>query len=195
MPKESTVKKEKDKANKKKPFLTDIKTLRRRAREHIERGAVTEGYRADPEVVVKILNEALATEIVCVLRYKRHHFMANGIHAQSVAQEFLQHANEEQAHADEISVRIVQLGGEPNLNPEGMLTRSHSEYVEGQSLIDMIRENLVAERIAIDSYSEMIAYVSDKDPTTRRMLEGILAMEEEHAEDLASLLQTMDEGK
>jgi bacterioferritin len=185
----------KEKPNKKKPFLTDVKTLRRRAREHIERGAVTEGYRADPAVVVKILNEALATEIVCVLRYKRHYFMANGIHAQSVAQEFLQHANEEQGHADEISVRIVQLGGEPNLNPEGMLTRSHSEYVEGQSLIDMIREDLVAERIAIDSYSEMIAYVSDKDPTTRRMLEGILAVEEEHAEDMASLLQTMDERK
>jgi bacterioferritin len=175
-----------------KPFLTDVQTLRARAREHIEKGAVTEGYRGNPETVVKILNEALATEIVCVLRYKRHYFMANGIHAQSVAQEFLQHANEEQAHADEISVRIVQLGGEPNLSPEGMLTRSHSEYVEGESLIDMIKENLVAERIAIDSYAEMIAYVSGKDPTTRRMLEGILAMEEEHAEDLASLLQTMD---
>ena len=175
-----------------KPFLTDVQTLRARAREHIEKGAVTEGYRGNPETVVKILNEALATEIVCVLRYKRHYFMANGIHAQSVAQEFLQHANEEQAHADEISVRIVQLGGEPNLSPEGMLTRSHSEYVEGESLIDMIKENLVAERIAIDSYAEMIAYVSGKDPTTRRMLEGILAMEEEHAEDLSSLLQTMD---
>jgi bacterioferritin len=185
----------KAKPNKKKPFLTDVKTLRRRAREHIERGAVTEGYRLDPEVVVKILNEALATEIVCVLRYKRHYFLAMGIHAQPVAQEFLQHANEEQGHADQISVRIVQLGGEPNLNPEGMLTRSHSEYVEGESLVDMIRENLVAERIAIDSYAEMIAYVGDKDPTTRRMLEGILAMEEEHAEDLASLLQTMDTEK
>ena len=184
-----------DKGNKEakaKPFLTDVKELRRRARAHIERGAVTEGYRGDPEVVVKLLNEALATEIVCVLRYKRHYFMANGIHAQSVAQEFLQHANEEQGHADELAVRIVQLGGEPNLNPEGMLTRSHSEYVEGQSLIDMIREDLVAERVAIDSYGEMIAYVSDKDPTTRRMLEGILAVEEEHAEDLASLLQTID---
>lgn len=189
---ERTVKKDKS-SSKKKPFLTDIKTLRRRAREHIERGAVTEGYRADPEVVVKILNEALATELVCVLRYKRHYFMAMGIHAQPVAQEFLQHATEEQGHADEIAVRITQLGGAPNLNPEGMLARSHSEYVEGESLVDMIRENLVAERIAIDSYGEMIAYVSDKDPTTRRMLEGILAMEEEHAEDLASLLQTMDE--
>jgi bacterioferritin len=184
--------KQKMKNDKKKPFLTDVQTLRRRAREHIENGAVTEGYRGDPEVVVKILNEALATELVCVLRYKRHYYMANGIHAQSVAQEFLQHANEEQGHADEIAVRIVQLGGEPNLNPEGMLSRSHSEYVEGESLIDMIKEDLVAERVAIDSYSEMIAYVSDKDPTTRRMLEGILAVEEEHAEDLASLLQTMD---
>lgn len=181
-----------NKSEKQKPFLTDVKELRRRARQHIERGAVTEGYRGDPEVVVKLLNEALATEIVCVLRYKRHYFMANGIHAQSVAQEFLQHANEEQGHADELAVRIVQLGGEPNLNPEGMLTRSHSEYVEGQSLIDMIREDLVAERVAIDSYGEMIAYVSDKDPTTRRMLEGILAVEEEHAEDLASLLQTIN---
>lgn len=181
-----------NKSEKQKPFLTDVKELRRRARQHIERGAVTEGYRGDPEVVVKLLNEALATEIVCVLRYKRHYFMANGIHAQSVAQEFLQHANEEQGHADELAVRIVQLGGEPNLNPEGMLTRSHSEYVEGQSLIEMIREDLVAERVAIDSYGEMIAYVSDKDPTTRRMLEGILAVEEEHAEDLSSLLQTID---
>ena len=180
-----------NKAEKQKPFLTDVKELRRRARQHIERGAVTEGYRADPEVVVKLLNEALATEIVCVLRYKRHYFMANGIHAQSVAQEFLQHANEEQGHADELAVRIVQLGGEPNLNPEGMLTRSHSEYVEGQSLIEMIREDLVAERVAIDSYGEMIAYVGDKDPTTRRMLEGILAVEEEHADDLQSLLEQM----
>ena len=174
------------------PFLSDVQTLRDRAREHMLRGAVTEGYRGDPATVVRILNEALATEIVCVLRYKRHYFMAMGIHAQPVAQEFLQHANEEQGHADQIAVRIVQLGGEPNLSPEGMLTRSHSEYVEGTTLIDMIREDLVAERIAIDSYAEMIRYVGAKDPTTRRMLEGILAMEEEHAEDLASLLQTMD---
>jgi bacterioferritin len=175
------------------PFLTDIKTLRARARQHIERGAVTESYRGDPEIVVRILNEALATELVCVLRYKRHYFMAMGIHAQPVAQEFLQHANEEQGHADEIAVRIVQLGGEPNFNPEGLTSRSHAEYVEGKDLIDMIREDLVAERIAIESYSEMIRYFGDKDPTSRRMLEGILAMEEEHAEDLASLLATMDE--
>jgi bacterioferritin len=171
-----------------KHFLTDIKTIRERARRHIERGAVTEGYQADRETVVKLLNEALATEIVCVLRYKRHFFMASGINAQSVAAEFLQHANEEQAHADEIAQRIVQLGGEPNLSPEGMLGRSHSEYVEGETLIEMIKEDLVAERVAIDSYREMITYCGNDDPTTRRMLEGILAMEEEHADDLVSLL-------
>ncbi|MFN2510863.1 MAG: bacterioferritin [Pyrinomonadaceae bacterium] len=171
-----------------KPFLTDIKTLRERARQHIENGAVTEGYSADRYTVVKLLNEALATEIVCVLRYKRHYFMASGIHAEGVAAEFLQHANEEQAHADLIGQRIVQLGGEPDLNPEGLLTRSHAEYVEGENLLDMIKEDLVAERIAIDSYREMINYIGKDDPTTRRMLEGILAMEEEHADDLVSLL-------
>ncbi len=174
-----------------KPFLTDVKTLRERARRHIEKGAVTEGYRADRENVIKILNEALATEIVCVLRYKRHYFMASGINAQSVADEFLQHANEEQTHADQIAQRIVQLGGEPNLSPEGLLTRSHSEYVEGESLVDMIKEDLVAERIAIDSYREIIAYLGTQDPTTRRLLEGILAMEEEHADDLVSLLEEL----
>jgi bacterioferritin len=174
-----------------KPFLTDIKTLRERARQHIERGAITEGYSADRDTVVRLLNEALATEIICVLRYKRHYFMATGINAESVAAEFLQHANEEQGHADQIAQRIVQLGGEPNLNPDGLSTRSHAEYVEGDSLLDMIKEDLVAERIAIDSYREMINYVNTDDPTTRRMLEGILAMEEEHAEDLVSLLATM----
>jgi len=177
----------------KKPFMTDIKTLRARAREHIEKGAVTPGYGADRETVIRLLNEALATEIVCVLRYKRHYFMASGINAQSVAQEFLQHANEEQTHADQIGQRIVQLGGEPNLSPEGMLSRSHSEYVEGESLVEMIKEDLVAERIAIDSYREMIGYVGNDDPTTRRMLEGILAMEEEHADDLVSLLEELSE--
>jgi bacterioferritin len=171
-----------------KPFLTDIKTLRERARKHIENGAVTEGYKADRETVIKLLNEALATEIVCVLRYKRHYFMASGIHAEGVAAEFLQHANEEQGHADQIGARIVQLGGAPNLSPEGMLTRSHAEYVEGDTLIDMIKEDLVAERIAIDSYREMINYLANDDPTTRRMMEEILAMEEEHADDLVSLL-------
>ena len=174
-----------------KPFLTDIKTLRERARRHIDQGAVTDGYSADRETVIKLLNEALATEIVCVLRYRRHHFMASGINAESVAAEFLQHANEEQGHADLIAARIVQLGGAPNFSPEGLLTRSHAEYVEGDTLTDMIKEDLVAERIAIDSYREMITYVGNDDPTTRRMMEGILAMEEEHAEDLVSLLQEL----
>ncbi len=183
--------KTKAKSSGKRPFLTDVKELRRRARKHIERGAVTEGYGPDRDTVVRILNEALATEIVCVLRYRRHFFMAAGIHAKAVADEFLQHANEEQGHADQIAHRITQLDGEPNLNPEGLLTRSHSEYVEGDTLIDMIREDLVAERIAIESYSEMIRFLGSDDPTTRRMLEGILAMEEEHAEDMKSLLETI----
>jgi len=172
--------------------LSDVKKLRERARQHIENGAVTEGYKADRETVIRILNEALATEIVCVLRYKRHFYMAQGIHAQSVADEFLQHANEEQQHADQIADRITQLGGAPNFSPEGLASRSHAEYVEGDSLIDMIKEDLVAERIAIDSYGEMIRYLGNDDSTTRRMLEGILAMEEEHADDLASLLATLD---
>jgi len=174
-----------------KPFLTDVKTLRERARRHIEQGAVTEGYKADRETVIKVLNEALATEIVCVLRYKRHYFMASGIHAEGVAAEFLQHANEEQGHADLIAQRIVQLGGAPNFNPEGLLSRSHAEYVEGDTLIDMIKEDLVAERIAIDSYREIIQYLANDDPTTRRMMEGILAMEEEHADDLVNLLDDL----
>lgn len=175
-----------------KPFLTDIQEIRRRARQHIEAGAVTGGYRGDRETVIRLLNEALATEIVCVLRYRRHYFMAQGIHADPIAAEFLQHANEEQAHADQIAGRIVQLGGEPNFSPEGLLTRSHSEYVEGVSLTDMIREDLVAERVAIDSYSEMIRYIGDDDITTSRMLEQILAVEEEHADDLASFLADLD---
>jgi len=174
-----------------KPFLTDIKTLRERARKHIENGAVTEGYKADRGTVVKLLNEALATELVCVLRYKRHYFMAAGINAESVAAEFLQHANEEQGHADLIARRIVQLKGEPDFNPEGLLTRSHAEYVEGNTLTDMIKEDLVAERIAIDSYRDMVNYFGTDDPTSRRMIEGILAMEEEHADDLVNLLEKM----
>jgi len=174
-----------------KPFLTDIKTLRERARRHIEKGAVTEGYSADRETVIKLLNEALATEIVCVLRYKRHYFMASGIHAEGVAAEFLQHANDEQGHADQIAARIVQLGGEPNFNPDGLLTRSHAEYVEGETLIDMIKEDLVAERIAIDSYRDMINYFGNDDPTTRRLMESILAVEEEHADDLVNLLSEL----
>src|SRR6266567_3118119 len=170
-----------------KPFLSDIEEIRRRARKHIEQGAVTDSYKADLETSVRVLNEALATEIVCVLRYRRHHFMANGIHAQAVAAEFLEHANEEQGHADQIAERIVQLGGEPNLSPDGLSSRSHSEYVEGTTLTDMIKEDLVAERVAIDSYKELINYLSDDDPTSRRMLEQILAVEEEHADDLVTL--------
>lgn len=172
-------------------FLTDIKTLRDRARQHIENGAVTEGYKADRETVIKVLNESLATELVCVLRYKRHYFMASGIHAEGVAAEFLQHANEEQGHADQIARRIVQLKGEPNFNPDGLLNRSHAEYVEGNTLIDMIKEDLVAERIAIDSYREFIEYLGNNDSTTRRMMEEILAMEEEHADDLVNLIEKM----
>ena len=176
-----------------KPFLTDVQELRRRARKHIEEGAVTEGYRANRDTVIKLLNEALATEIVCVLRYKRHYFMAQGIHAEPIAAEFLQHANEEQGHADQLAGRIIQLGGAPNFSPEGLLMRSHSEYVEGQTLVEMIKEDLVAERVAIDSYTEMIRYVGEDDITTGRLLEQILAVEEEHADDLASFLADMDQ--
>jgi bacterioferritin len=172
----------------KKPFLSDIQEIRRRARQHMEKGAVTENYKADLTTSIRVLNEALATEIVCVLRYKRHHYMAKGIHAKAVAEEFLEHANEEQGHADQIAERIVQLNGAPNFNPEGLMMRSHSEYVEGQTLADMIQEDLVAERIAIDSYSDMIRYFGDKDPTTRRLMEEILAKEEEHADDMSTLL-------
>ena len=172
-------------------FLTDIREIRRRARQHIENGAVTDSYKGDRKVILRVLNEALATEIVCVLRYKRHHYMAKGIHSQAVADEFLEHAAEEQEHADLIAERITQLDGEPNFNPEGLLTRSHSEYVEGESLIDMIREDLVAERIAVESYSEIIRYLSDNDPTSRRLMESILAKEEEHAEEMKTLLETI----
>ena len=171
------------------PALTDIATLRKSARRHIEEGAVTSGYAADRAAVIKLLNEALATEIVCVLRYKRHYFMAAGIHAAPVAAEFLEHANEEMLHADRIAERIVQLRGEPNFSPEGLAARSHAEYVEGGSLKEMIKEDLIAERIAIESYREMVGYLGEQDPTTRRMLVEILASEEEHAEDLSSLLE------
>jgi bacterioferritin len=170
-------------------FLSDIQTLRRRAREHIAQGAVTPGYHADRDVVLKLLNEALATEIICTLRYKRHYFMAQGIHAESVAAEFQQHAAEEQQHADQIAERITQLGGAPDFSPQGLASRSHAEYVEGGSLEEMIKEDLVAERIAIDSYREMIHYLGAEDSTTRRMMEEILAKEEEHADDLARLLE------
>lgn len=172
-------------------FLTDVTELRRRARQHIEDGAVTAGYGADRETVIRILNDALATEIVCVLRYKRHYFMAQGIHATAVAQEFLEHATEEQGHADRLAERITQIGGAPNFDPEGLATRSHSEYVEGDTLIDMIREDLVAERIAIESYGEIVRFLGDRDITSRRMMEEILANEEEHADDLQNLLVTL----
>lgn len=176
-------------------FLSDVKELRRRARQHIEDGAVTPGYTADRDTVIKILNEALATEIVCVLRYKRHYFMAQGIHSQAVADEFLEHATEEQGHADRIAERITQIGGAPDFSPQGLATRSHSEYVEGDTLVDMIREDLVAERVAIESYSEIVRYLGDRDITSRRMMEEILANEEEHADDLQKLLVTLDPTK
>jgi bacterioferritin len=181
----------KPKAKPESTFVSDIAEIRRRARSHIEQGAVTNGYKANREVVLKLLNEALATEIVCVLRYKRHHYTAKGIHSQAVAQEFLEHAAEEQQHADSIAERIVQLDGEPNLDPKGLLTRSHSEYVAGDSLIEMIREDLVAERIAIESYSEIIRYLGEGDPTSRRLMEEILAKEEEHADDMKTLLEAV----
>ncbi len=170
------------------PFLSDIETLRKRARAHIEKGAVTEGYRADRDAVLSLLDTALATEIVCVLRYKYHATMAVGISSEGVKAEFAQHAIEEMQHLDWLTERINQLGGKPNMDPQGLLTRSSAEYVEGDTLIDMIRENLVAERIAVEVYREMIRYFGDKDPTTRVVLERILEQEEEHASDMHDLL-------
>ena len=170
------------------PFLTDVATLRKRARQHMDSGAVTPNYGADPKVVVEVLNAALATEVVCVLRYKRHYFMAQGIASESVKNEFAEHATEEQEHADRIAERIVQLGGEPDLNPETLTARSHAEYKPGQDLRDMVKEDLIAERIAIDSYREMINFIGDRDTTTKRILEHVLAQEEEHADDMADLL-------
>ena len=171
--------------------LTDTKTLRLRARQHVEEGAVTTGYAADKEAVIQLLNEALATELVCVLRYKRHYFMAKGIHSESVKPEFLAHAKEEMAHADRIAKRITELGGEPNFSPDGLSERSHAEYRPGDTLVSMIKEDLIAERIAIESYREFVAYLANNDPTTQRMIKEILAMEEEHADDMASLLEGM----
>lgn len=170
------------------PFLSDVTELRRRARENIDKGAITDAYGLDTNVVCDILNQALATEIVCVLRYKRHYYMASGLNKDAVAEEFLEHAKEEQDHADRIAERITQLGGAPNFNPEGLASRSHSEYKEGSSLTDMIKENLIAERIAIESYSEIIRFLGDKDVTSRRLMEQILAVEEEHANDMNDLL-------
>ena len=172
-------------------FSTDVKKIRERARKHLEEGAVTEGYKANREQVTKVLNDVLATEIVCVLRYKRHYYMAQGISSDSVKAEFLQHANEEQQHADWVAERITQIGGEPNFNPEGLATRSHSEYKPGDSLTDMIKEDLVAERIAIESYSEIVRWLGNDDPTSRLLIEQILKMEEEHANDMLDLLAKM----
>lgn len=177
------------------PFAADVEELRRRARKHMEMGAVTDSYRADRETVIKILNEVLATELVCVLRYKRHYFMATGLHAQAVAAEFLEHANEEQGHADVAAERITQLGGEPDFNPESLVRRSHAEYIEGTSLLDMVREDLVAERIAVESYNEIIRYLGDDDPTTRIAIEKILSKEEEHADDMKKILDTLSKAE
>ncbi|HZU71889.1 MAG TPA: ferritin-like domain-containing protein [Acidimicrobiales bacterium] len=172
-------------------FLTDVQTLRQRARQHMELGPITEAYGADRQRVVSVLNEALATELVCVLRYKRHYFTAKGIDAGPVAAEFLQHANDESGHADTIAARITQLQGDPDFNPDTLTTRSHAEYAEGKGLADMVREDLVAERVAVASYSEIIRWLGDKDPVTRRMLEDILAVEEEHADDMLNLLEKL----
>ncbi|MBC8073144.1 MAG: DUF892 family protein [Deltaproteobacteria bacterium] len=175
----------------KQPFLTDVTELRKRARQHMERGAVTQDYEGDVEQAVELLNTALATEIVCVLRYQYHAIMASGIHSESVKAEFQEHAADEQEHANSLAERINQLGGKPNMNPEGLLSRSHSEYVEGETVVDMIRENLVAERIAIESYREMIRFF-EHDSTTRKLLENILEKEEEHASDMSDLLEGRD---
>lgn len=169
-------------------FRLDLETIRERARQHMDEGPVTSTYNADRDTIIKLLNDALATELVCTLRYKRHYFMAKGINSEAVADEFAQHAAEEQQHADQLAQRIVQLGGSPDFAPAGLASRSHSEYVEGETLTEMIRENLVAERIAIDTYREIVKYIGDKDPTTRRIFEEILAVEEEHADDMADLL-------
>ena len=175
-----------------KPFLTDIEELRRRAREDMNRGAVTSSYGLDLDQAIDVLNRVLASEIVCVLRYKRHFYMATGINAEPVAQEFLQHANDEQLHADQVALRITQLGGAPNFDPEGLLTRSVAEYKPGDSLIDMIKEDLLAERVVIMWYAEIVRWFGNQDSTTRRLMEELLAKEEEHADDLADLLAELD---
>jgi bacterioferritin len=172
-------------------FLTDINTIRQRARAEMEKGPITEAYKADRDRVISVLQEVLATELVCVLRYKRHYYMASGMNAGPIAAEFLAHADEEMGHADMAAQRITQLQGEPNFNPEGLSTRSHAEYVEGRTLRDMIEEDLVAERVAIASYQEIARWIGEGDPTTRRMIETILAVEEEHADDLLNFLQEM----
>jgi bacterioferritin len=170
-------------------FVSDIQAIRERARRSIEDGPITGGYKADPTAVIKVLNEALATELVCVLRYKRHHYMARGINSESVKSEFLQHAQEEEEHADWLAERIAQLGGEPDYNPIGLADRSHSQYAPGTDLPSMIREDLIAERIAIETYTEIARWLGDNDPTSRRLIERILEVEEEHADDMADLLE------
>lgn len=177
----------------KKPFLTDIQTIRARARKHVLEGAVTDGYKADRSKVIEILNEALATEIVCVLRYTSHYYLASGIHAQAIKAEFKAHAAEEQGHANRIAERITQLNGEPNFSPVGLHTRAHSEFATGDSLVEMIQEDLIAERIAIDTYREIVQYLGNDDPSSRAMMEDILANEEEHAEDLKTMLENLGE--
>jgi len=169
-------------------FKADIEEIRRRAMEKMEDGAVTASYKADRERVIEVLNEVLATETVCTLRYKSHYYMAKGVHAPGIEEEFLEHAKEEQGHADRVAKRITELGGKPNLDPEGLATRSHAQYGTGETLLDMVREDLIAERIAIATYSEIIRWLGNDDPTTRRMMEELLATEEEHADDMASLL-------
>jgi bacterioferritin len=172
-------------------FVSDVKKIRERARQNMMNGAVTEGYKADREQVIKVLNEVLATEIVCNLRYRRHYYVATGLNAEAVKAEFLQHATEEAQHADWVATRIVQLNGEPNFNPEGLATRSHAEYAEGSDLASMIKEDLIAERIAIQTYSEIVRWLATDDPTSRKVIEDILKVEEEHAEDMKSLLERM----
>lgn len=171
-----------------KAFSPNVEELRKRARKDVEEGAVTKGYPGQKEAIIKMLSGALATELVCVLRYRKHYYMAKGIDSEPIAQEFLEHSNEELTHADKLAVRIAQLGGDPDLNPSRLLERSHAEYVEAESLQDMIKENLVAERIAIDSYRAMIDFIGGSDPTTRRLLEEILEVEENHADELADLI-------
>jgi bacterioferritin len=174
-------------------FLSDVQTLRDRARQNIEKGPITDSYGADINRVIEVCNEALATELVCVLRYKRHYYTATGLQAGPVAAEFLQHANEEQGHADQIATRITQLGGDPDFDPDTLTRRSHAEYTAGEDLLEMVKEDLIAERIAIESYTEIIGWLGTGDPTTRRMFESILEVEEEHANDLLEFLQNMDQ--
>jgi len=173
----------------KEPFRLDLENIKRRAREHMSQGAVTESYGADREQVLKVLNEVLATEIVCNLRYRNNALVAQGIHAEAISAEFIEHAAQEQDHADRVATRIMQLGGEPDMNPATLLARSHADYKTSRNLRELLRENLIAERVAIDTYNEIVRWLGDGDHTTRRLIEAILEQEEEHADDLASLLE------